>query len=93
MEQEIGVWDEYFTADESAGTESLGLGDVILALDALTERQKFVIECRYALRPGQEEPLSLREIADLMGVTFQAVHDTERHALARLRKVLDTSTP
>lgn len=92
MEHEIEVWDEYF-ADADAETESSSLGDVILALENLTERQRFVIECRYCLRPGQEEPLTLRDIATLMGVSFQAVYDAEQHALARLRQVLDTSTP
>lgn len=85
---EAGVWDEYFASDEHAGTESPGLGDVILALDALTERQRFVIECRYGLRPGQEGAMTHREIAELMGITHVSVLRIEERALAALRRVL-----
>lgn len=83
---EAGVWDEYFADGESTGTESPSLGDVILALEALTERQRFVIECRYGLRPGLDgEALTHREIAALMGVSHVTVIEHEQAALARLR--------
>lgn len=89
MEHEVGAWDEYFSADEDAGTESSSLGDVILALESLTERQKFVIECRYGLRPGQEEPLTHRDIAELTGWHHSTVQEVERLALRKLASLLE----
>lgn len=89
MEQEVGVWDEYFAADEDAGTESPSLGDVILALEVLTERQRFVIECRFGLRPGLDgEALTHREIAALMGVNVNAVEGLERRGISALQRVM-----
>ncbi len=66
-----------------------GVPEILLAMASLTERQRFVIECRYGLRPGMDgERLSLREVASLMGVSFQTVDEQERAALAVLRRTL-----
>lgn len=68
---------------------AIGLPEIMLAMESLTERQRFVIECRYGLRTGMNgERLAQHEIASLMGITRQAVSLYEQGALKKLRKVL-----
>lgn len=52
------------------------------ALGELTDKQRFVVECRHGLRDGHEYRLS--EIAGLMGVSRHAVQRIYRRALKRL---------
>ena len=60
------------------------------ALKVLTTRQRFVVELRYGMRDGNV--YSQQEIAEMMGVTQQAVLTHEKAAVARLEKELvDTS--
>lgn len=82
--------DVYFAEDEDSGTEP-GLPEIILGMDSLTERQRFVIELRYGLRDGQ--PYAQEDIARLMGVSQQAIAGTERRALAALRRVMGVVEP
>ncbi len=77
--------DEYFESLENL-PEHIGIPEIILALDCLTERQRFVIECRYGLRG---DPLGLEEIASLMSVSNQTVSQHEQKALKRLRERLE----
>lgn len=71
-------------------SEEIGMADILLALDSLTERQRFVVECRYGMRPGMSgERLSTREIASLMGVHHSTVQEHETAALAALRRAFD----
>jgi DNA-directed RNA polymerase specialized sigma subunit len=77
--------DEYF-AEEPPDVD---VGALLLALDTLTERQRFVIECRYGLRAGSEgQRLSLRDIAALMGTSHVTVVEHEQAALTKLRRAL-----
>jgi DNA-directed RNA polymerase specialized sigma24 family protein len=75
---------------EEDSTDDVGLPEIMLAmLTVLTERQRFVIECRYGLRPGMDgERLSQREIAALMNVRYQAIQSLEERGLAALRRGL-----
>lgn len=72
--------DEYFASLEP---EQDYTADLILALSILTEKQRFVIECRYGMRG---DPLSVCEIASLMGVRHQNVVKLEQRAMRRMRK-------
>jgi DNA-directed RNA polymerase specialized sigma24 family protein len=65
------------------GEEQPDLTDVLPMLERLTAKQRFVIECRYGLRG---EVQTLREVADLMGVSHPAVLKIEKSALAALRR-------
>ncbi len=76
--------DEYFESLEGL-PDHVGIPEIILAMECLTERQRFVIECRYGLRG---DPLRLEEIADLMACKKQTVHEHEQKALQRLRETL-----
>ena len=58
--------------------------DLMLAITCLTPKQKFVIECRYGLRDGRE-PLEPADIAELMGVSRQAVESLETRAIEAMR--------
>lgn len=72
----------HFTEEEDRRT----VGDV-LDQAGLTEKQRFVIELRHGMRGGV--PLTLREIAELMGTSTQAVAQLEKAAKKKLEKVLD----
>jgi len=55
-------------------------------LDCLTERQRFVVELRFGLR--DEVCYTQQEVAELMGVSRQAVSKIERAAKKKLDKRL-----
>lgn len=79
----VVYWASIPDFDESE-EETLGLiPDLILALECLTPKQRFVIELRYGLT-GPE--YTYREIATAMGVTHRAVQKLEIAALNRMRK-------
>lgn len=65
--------------------------DLLLALTCLTPKQKFVIECRYGLRDGREV-LELADIADLMGISKQAVEQLEARAIEKMRAWVDSDS-
>jgi RNA polymerase sigma factor (sigma-70 family) len=56
--------------------------DLMLCLECLTEKQRFVIESRYGLRG---EPLEQTELALLMGVSQPAVARIELRAIEKMR--------
>lgn len=79
--------DAYFAEPDIE--DEVGLPEILLAMAALTERQRFVLECRYGLRPGMDgKRLSIREIASLMGIHIKGVYEFEQAALASLRRGL-----
>ena len=61
----------------------------------MTSRDKY--QRRYALRPGEESAhkrqgfalRSMSEVAAILGVSRQAVHQVERQALLKIRKALE----
>jgi RNA polymerase primary sigma factor len=56
--------------------------DVESALDALTDRQRFVIERRFGL--GDTPTMTLEEIGQLLGVTRERIRQIEHRAKGRL---------
>ncbi len=57
--------------------------DLILALECLTPKQRFVIELRYGLRDGRE--YKQEEIAQLMGIKQPQVARLEDRAIKRMK--------
>lgn len=89
--QRPGHVDAHFV--EPAASDGVGLPEILLALETLTERQRFVIECRYGLRPGMDgQRLSVRDIASLMGISHPTVVQHEREGLERLRERIGAIT-
>jgi DNA-directed RNA polymerase sigma subunit (sigma70/sigma32) len=66
--------------DIVAETRTLHLRE---ALESLTPKQRFVIECSWGLR-GEE--MSLREISEQMDISFAATLRIYDRAMSRLRK-------
>lgn len=60
--------------------------ELILAMESLTDKQRFVIKCRYGMEGWP--PLTVREIARLMGITHQGVSRLEQRAMVHLRERL-----
>lgn len=58
--------------------------EVIAALEQLQERDRLVLSLRLGL--GGSSPQSLREVADVMGVSRERVRQIELRALAKVRK-------
>lgn len=74
--------------------QDVDVSDLLLAMAELTERQRFVVECRFGLRHGAEgQVLSVREVAALLGIDRKGVYEHERAGLAKLRAILATPTP
>lgn len=76
---------------EEEGEEVCSVEQLHDALKVLTTRQRFVLELRYGMRDGAV--YSYGEIADLMGISKQAIFDHEQAAIVRLQKQLDDSPP
>jgi len=72
--------------DEACTVERLHDG-----LKILTTRQRFVVELRYGMRDGNV--YSQQEIAEMMGISQQAVLDHEQAAISRLQKQLVDTAP
>ena len=82
--------DAYFAEPEA----DIDVADLLLAMEHLTERQRFVVECRFGLRAGAEgQALGTREIARLMGIDHAAVVRHEQAGLAKLRGLLGDNNP
>jgi len=60
--------------------------DLADGLKTLTARQRLVFDLRYGLRDGNV--YTQREVADLMGITQQAVNDFEKAAIKNLSKLV-----
>jgi len=72
-------------ADPGDGLDALGFGSAIEGLmDALTERERIVIERRFGLR-GKEES-TLRRIGDHLNLSRERVRQIESQALGKLRQ-------
>lgn len=80
-------WSEIPDLDAEPIAEESSLGyvpELILALEVLTPKQRFVIERRYGLIDGTV--YSHRQIAEAMGVYHRAVQKLEIAGLERMRK-------
>lgn len=68
---------EFYLLEEAFGQE------VRTLLEQLQPREKKVLEMRFGL--GESEPLTLREIAEKMGMSRERVRQLEQRALRRIR--------
>lgn len=57
-------------------------------LDQIDEREALILRLRYGLDPGKE-PLTLKEIGRVVGLTRERVRQIERDTLAKLYRVMD----
>ncbi len=80
--------DEYFESLEGL-PEGIGIPEIILAMECLTEKQRFVISLRYGLKTGSG--YSQGQVADLMGCSQQAVDKLEVRGLKKLGGLLNGS--
>jgi DNA-directed RNA polymerase specialized sigma24 family protein len=93
---EDGLWIQYWATIEEYPYSTPEpetpdyTGELILALDALTAKQRFVIECRYGFRTDGI-PMTVCEIASFMGITHVSVLRLEKRALASMRRGLQKS--
>lgn len=62
-------------------------GQVGRILERLDEREQQIIMRRFGLRPGHE-PLTLKEVGAVMGVTKERIRQIEARALSKLRKAV-----
>ena len=81
----IVYWSEIPDLEEYDEPQSVGyIPELILALECLTPKQRFVIERRYGLTDGQV--YTHRELADAMGVHHRAVEQHEAAAIRRMQE-------
>jgi RNA polymerase primary sigma factor len=76
-------------APDATMAESDELNQVLQLVDRLGPREASVIRMRFGL--DGEEPLTLKEIGDRLGLTRERVRQIERQALAELSECLETS--
>jgi RNA polymerase primary sigma factor len=72
--------------DELLHSDMLGkLGELLAEMD---EREATILRLRYGLDAGTE-PLTLKEIGKLVGLTRERVRQIERDVLRRLQRIID----
>jgi RNA polymerase primary sigma factor len=57
-------------------------------LDSIDERQATILRLRYGLGESQE-PMTLKDIGKVVGLTRERVRQIERETLARLSRVME----
>jgi RNA polymerase primary sigma factor len=85
-ETELGdlLEDAHAESPSVKAAESSRRGDVEAALEALSPRQRRVIQLRFGL--SDDQPRTIEEVAKRMGVSREEVRRLERSALAQLRE-------
>jgi len=78
-------------AKTSAPDEELQQADLLerlkSLLDSIDEREATILRLRYGLGEGQE-PMTLKEIGHVIGLTRERVRQIERETLAKLQRVM-----
>ncbi len=83
------VEDEKTQAPDDEIQEADLLAKMRDTLDEIDEREATILRLRYGLGEG-EEPLTLKEIGKIVGLTRERVRQIEREALRKLGKAIDT---
>src|SRR5262249_31001273 len=79
--------DDRTKAPDVALTESDEVQQVLAYLDDMDEREAAVLRLRYGL--GGEDPKTLNEIGQALGLTRERVRQIEKEALGKLRDRLE----
>ena len=82
----IQYWQTLSDSPEEEDERPDYTGEIILALAALTEKQRFVIERRHGLYDGPE--LTVCQVAAIMGISHVSVVRLEQRAMRNLRRGL-----
>jgi RNA polymerase primary sigma factor len=84
------VEDEQMSAPERAVTQADTLHHVLHLLDRLEERERSILKLRYGLTG--DEPMTLLEIGDRLGLTRERVRQLETQALRKLSEIVDADS-
>ncbi len=82
------VEDEKSLNPEEEITQADLLTQLSKLLDGIEEREATILRLRYGLAPDTE-PLTLKEIGKIVGLTRERVRQIERDVLRRLQRVID----
>jgi RNA polymerase primary sigma factor len=83
------VPDERVKAPDAGLSDSDELREILSLLGELDERSASVLRLRYGL--DGEEPMTLKEIGDRLGLTRERVRQIEQEALSHLREQLEAA--
>lgn len=83
------VEDEKTTTPEETIQHEDMLNRLRQLLDSIDEREATILRLRYGLGESQE-PMTLKDIGKVVGLTRERVRQIERETLARLSRVMDT---
>ncbi|MDQ2743976.1 MAG: sigma-70 family RNA polymerase sigma factor, partial [Chloroflexota bacterium] len=78
------VEDTQAPSPEETATERVMKADILSVLDSLPEREKEILALRFGLRDDQ--PRTLKEVGERMGLTRERVRQLEARALKKLRE-------
>ena len=76
--------DEYFSTLEDANSDDL-TPELFLAIQRLTPKQRFAIQCRYGMR-SEGRQMNVEEIAEVMSISHPAVVKLIKKGLRNLER-------
>ena len=83
------VEDERTANPEEHITEKDLVARLGVLLSAIDDRESTILRLRYGLGDGEGEPMTLKEIGKIVGLTRERVRQIEREALQKLYKVMN----